>query len=74
MATYSLGYRDFRRVCRVYRRLLSATGVLDNESIRGVLINKLEPAHPAAAAALRRLTSWELEKLLQNVERHLAGP
>jgi hypothetical protein len=73
MATYSLDYRDFWRVCRAYRRLRSATGVLDNESIRGALITQLEPRRPAVAAALRRLTSWELEALLQNVERHLAG-
>jgi hypothetical protein len=73
MATYSLGYWDFRRVCRAYLRLRSMTGVLGNESIRMALITLLEPGRPAVAAALRRLTSWELEALLQNVERHLAG-
>jgi hypothetical protein len=74
MATYSLGYRDFRRVCRAYQRLRSAAGGLDNESVRGALITELEPGRPALGAALWRLTSWELEALLQHVERHLAGP
>jgi hypothetical protein len=73
VAPYSLGYWDFRRACGAYLRLRSMTGVLGNESLRMALITLLEPGRPTLAAALRRLTSWELEALLQNVERHLAG-
>jgi hypothetical protein len=74
MATHSLGYRDFLRVCRAYRRLQGATQVLDLESIRRALITDLEPAHPDLAALLGQLASWEVQTLLQHVERHIASP
>jgi hypothetical protein len=74
MATRSLGYRDFLRVCRAYRRLQGATQGVDLESIRHALITDLESAYPGLAALLGQLTNSELQTLLQHVERQIASP
>jgi hypothetical protein len=73
MATASLAYRDFVRICHAVRRLRHDGASTDLWFIRNALVKHFQTDHPAIAARIFHLTTLELETLVALAERHHAA-
>jgi hypothetical protein len=70
MATSTLAYRDFVRICSALRRIRKANADPDPWFLRDALAKHFYKADPAFAVRLARMTIWEVGMLLEHVARH----
>jgi hypothetical protein len=68
-----LAYRDFARISKLVQRMRQDRTDLDSGSIRNALVKSFQKDRPDLAWTLSRLTSEELQTLLEYVERHNPG-